>query len=286
MEALIGEDESAVHRDALLFEAEALGHRAAAHGDEEVLGFEFGAVLERDLDAVGGLLDALEHDAELVVDLALLERALEGLRDRLVLVGDKVGQTLDDRDIGAVGLPDAGEFDADDAAAEDDDRLRHGVELERLGAREHPIGDVEAERLRRRPGREQDVLAGEGVRLIGARDLDLVLADELAVTEVGVDAAGLDESLEALVVAVDDVRLVLEHLVDVDALELGVDTERLGLLGRVGDLSSVEECLRRHTSAVQTRSAHLVAFDQSDLHVELCRAQSRGIAAGSAAEDD
>ena len=88
-------------RDADLLEAEVRGDRAAADGDEQQLGLDGLAVLERDDDAVVVLGDALEAHAELELDAALAERALELLADRLVLVRDEVGERLDDRDLGA-----------------------------------------------------------------------------------------------------------------------------------------------------------------------------------------
>ena len=46
-QAVVGEDEAAVHRDADLLEADARGVRAAADGDEQEVGLERLAVLER-----------------------------------------------------------------------------------------------------------------------------------------------------------------------------------------------------------------------------------------------
>ena len=121
VQALVGEDEAAVHGDADLLVAEVRGRRAATDGDEQQVGLDRLAVLEGDDDAGLGLGDALEAHAELEVDAALAERALELLADRLVLVGDEVRQRLDDGDLGAPRAPDARELDADDAAAEDGD---------------------------------------------------------------------------------------------------------------------------------------------------------------------
>ena len=153
------------------------GRRAAADGDEQQLGLEGLAVLEGDDDAVVVLGDALEAHAERELDAALAERALELLADRLVLVGDEVRERLDDGDLGAPRLPDAGELDADDAAAEHGDLLRHEVELERLLGGDDAAADLEAgKRARVRAGGEDDVLAGDGV----VADLDGGGGGELA----------------------------------------------------------------------------------------------------------
>src|SRR6185312_11034166 len=98
---LVDEDVSAVHGDARLLVAKALADRAAADGDEQQLGLELLAVLEGDLDAVLGALDAGEPAADLEVDLAATEGALEQLGGRLILQRDEVGEGLDDRDVDA-----------------------------------------------------------------------------------------------------------------------------------------------------------------------------------------
>src|SRR5690606_32933489 len=88
-EALVGENEAAVHGDPDLFEAEAGGRRSAAHRDEEEFGLEGLPILEGDDDPVIVLGDALEAHAEVEVDAALAEGTLELLADRFVLVGDE-----------------------------------------------------------------------------------------------------------------------------------------------------------------------------------------------------
>src|SRR5690606_17137116 len=105
--------------------------------------FDRCAVLERDDHAVLILGHALESHAERVVDAALAERTFEALAHGLILVGDEVGERFDDRDVRSEGLPDTREFDADDAAAEDSDLLRHEVELKCLLARDDASADVE-----------------------------------------------------------------------------------------------------------------------------------------------
>ena len=157
--ALVGEHEAAVHLDALLGVAQAVGGRAAADGDEQHLGLDDVAALDGDGDAGVGGLDALERRAGEEVDLALAERPLERLGAGLVLGGDQPRQGLDDGDVGAEGLPDAGELAADDAAAEHDRRGRHAVEAQRvLGGDDPRAVDLEAgERTAVGAGGEDDV---------------------------------------------------------------------------------------------------------------------------------
>ena len=166
--ALVGEHEAALHLDALLGIAEAVGGRPAADRDEQHLGLDHVTALDGDGDAGVGRLDALERRAGQEGDPALAEGALERLRARLVLAGDEPGEGLDDRDVGAEGLPHAGELAADDAAAEHDRRGRDVVEAQRVLGGHHPRAvDLEArERTAVGAGGEHDGLAG----VLGAVD--------------------------------------------------------------------------------------------------------------------
>ena len=90
VQALVGDDEAAVHGDAGFLVAQAGGGRAAADGDEQQVGLERLAVGQGDHDAVVVLLDALsKKHAGVELDAALAERALEQLDDGLVLVRDQ-----------------------------------------------------------------------------------------------------------------------------------------------------------------------------------------------------
>src|SRR5690606_20449983 len=104
---------------------------------------------------------------------------LELLADGLVLVGDQVGQGLDDADLGTPRLPDARELDADDTTAEHGDLLGDEVELESLLRRDDSSADLEAgQRTGVRPGGQDHVLAGDP----GAGNLDGGRGNELALT--------------------------------------------------------------------------------------------------------
>ncbi len=282
-QALVDEHPAALHGDALLLEAHARGVRPAADGHEQQLGVEDLAVLEGDVHARVVLRRRGEADAEAERDAALAEGALERLGAGDVLVGDEVGQRLDDGDVGAEGLPDAGELHADDAAAEHDHALGDVVEVEGLVGRHDAAADVEAGQAARVRAGGQDH-GGAGVLL--AVHLDGVGADEAAVALDERDVAALDEALQALVEAADDTVAVLVDLGHVDALEGGPHAERVALLGAVGDLGGVEQRLGRDAPAVQAGAAELVLVDEDHGHAELRRAQGAGVAAAAATEDD
>ena len=120
---VVGEDEAALHRDAGLLVAVARGVRPAADRDQQGLGVDRLAGLQRHGHARVVLRGAGEPHAGLVLDAALAERALQLLGRALVLERHQPGQRLDDGHLGAEATPHAGELDADHAAAEHDHAL-------------------------------------------------------------------------------------------------------------------------------------------------------------------
>jgi hypothetical protein len=258
-----------------------------AHGDQQVVALEDLAVGEGDLDAVLGLLGLLGEDAEGEGDAALLVGPLEGLGDRLVLVGDQVGQALHDRHgLRAERLPHRGELDADHAAAEDDRVLRQLGQLQRRLGVEEATAQVDAgEGLGVGARGEDDVGAGQRAGAGVGLDGDRVLAGQRAEALDVLDLAGLHQALEALVQAPDDLVLEAEHLGDVDPVEGEVHTGGGGFGGRVGELSDVEQGLRRDAAAVQAGAAELVLLHEGDLLAELGSAQRGRIAAAATSQD-
>ncbi len=138
-----------------------------------------------------------------------------------------------------------------------------------------------SERARHRTGGKHDVRAG----VLLAVDLDGLGADELAVTLDDRDAARLDESLKALVEAIDHAILVGVDGRHVDALERRLHAVVRAIACAVSDLSRVEQCFGRDASRVQAGATELALLDQRHGLAELHGAQSAGIAAASAAEN-
>ena len=230
-----------------------------------------------------GVLGLLEEGAQVELDAALAEGALQELGAVLVLERDEVRQALDDRDVGAEGLPRGGELDADDAAAQDDRGLRHAVQDQRVVGGDDAVAvDLQArQRLRHGAGRQQDVAALDAL----AVHVDRGGGGQPALAlDVG-DLAGGDQALEALVQARDDAVLVLVDPGDVDALEGGLDAELLALAGLVGDLARVQQGLGGDAAPVQAGAAELVLLDQGDVQAQLRPAQGRGVTAAAASED-
>ena len=96
-------------------------------------------------------------------DAAPAERPFQQFGGCLVLERQQVGERFDDGDVGAEGLPDTGELDPDDAAAEHDDRGWDPVQSQGVVAADDPVAvDGQArQRLGLGSGGEQDVSAGE-----------------------------------------------------------------------------------------------------------------------------
>ena len=131
-EALVGEDEAAVHRDADLLVAELRRGRAASDRHQQQVGLVRLAGLDGHTDALLCAFGGLDRRVGLRGDAAAAERTLDHLGGRLVLEGDQAWQGLDDRDLGTERAPHAGELDADHATAEDDHGSGYVVEQERV----------------------------------------------------------------------------------------------------------------------------------------------------------
>ena len=118
------------------------------------------ARLHLDVDALGAGLGGRDLRAGQHLDAALLERALELGRHRLVFARHQPRQQLDDRDLAAVALEDRRELDADGAAAHDGNRLRHVRQVNGFVAEDDALAvDLDAgHAARRRAGGDDDFL--------------------------------------------------------------------------------------------------------------------------------
>ena len=122
-----------VELDAGGLEPEPLDERRAADGDEHQVGLHGLAVAEVDGELRAVVVDLRALLAELERDAALAELLRELLRGVGVLLRDQRVEHLDDRHLAAEAVEDRGELAADDAAAEDDEPLRHGLLREQAG---------------------------------------------------------------------------------------------------------------------------------------------------------
>src|ERR1022692_4320410 len=277
-------DVAALHGHSRLRVAEPGRDRPAADRDEQQVGIDGGAALERDGHPGPGVLDSLEPGAGLLADAAPPEGPLQQLRARFLLGRQQMRQHLHDRDLGAERPPDAGELHSDDPAAKDHHRRRHLVEGEGLVAGDHALAvDGEAgQAAGLGPGGQDDVRALDD----GVPDLDLGRRYEPPVAFDDVDVPGRDQPLQALPQPGDYLVLVGVDPGHVDAFERGPHSEVAALPGHVGNLGGVQQRFRRDAAAVQAGTADLALLDQRDALAKLRGAQRAGVAAAAAAEDD
>ena len=160
----------------------------------------------------------------------------------------------------------------------------HVVEVERVLAGDHAL-PVELEAGQRAgvgAAGQDEVLSGVGV----AVDANRLSRTEPARALDDRDLATLDQALQAFVEPPDGAVLVGVDAGHVDAFEGGLDAELLSSRGSVGNLAGVQQGLGRDAAAVQAGAADLVLLDQDNRLAELGGPQRCGIAAAAAAEDD
>jgi len=188
--------------------------------------------------------------SDLDLEALLHEQAGEIPDDVVVVGGDDFGQEFDDGHVGAEARPDGAEFEADGAAADHHELLRHGREGDRLVAGDNGLAVKLHERQlhRRGAGGDDDVLGGEAPRAVGGNGpyLDLGRGDEFCLAGDDGDLAGLGEEREAAGVPGDDLVLALEQRgqVDLDRTELDAVGGRMRL-GEGEVLGRMEEGLAR-----------------------------------------
>ncbi len=140
----------------------------SSRSNDSFCDFLIGA-LHFDVDALGAGLRGRDLRAGHHLDAALLERALELGRHRLVFARHQARQQLDHRDLAAVALEDRRELDADGAAAHDGDRLRHRRQVNRFVAEDDLLAiDLDARHAARRRAGGDDDLFRRRERLLAA----------------------------------------------------------------------------------------------------------------------
>src|SRR5690606_301432 len=196
--------------------------------NQDDLCFQNLAISQRDLGAVGILLDLFVENTGVELDAPLLESTLQGLDDGWIFVWNQRRQALNDGDVDADGLPYGSEFDTNQAAAKNDSALRQVFHVQCFGAGQYAAADFQTHGLGSGAGSQDDVLA----LVDGAIDIDGVLGNQSAVTGDNVDPLHLQQALQALVLSSSNAFLVLTNASQVDRLQRGVDAV-LGTLASV-----------------------------------------------------
>ena len=287
----VHDDAGAVGLDADVLKADALNVGAAADGEQHLVGRDF------DLLAVGRFGDDLAlFDGQALVaqqegDALLFQLLLEQRADFAVGRAGDVIEHLDHGDLRARGGVIGDHFQTDDAAADDDEVLRHLGQLEHLAVGDDEAADVLAhagDGRNDRGGAGADnhlralvVLAAGGhaeAAFHAALD-DGVFLDDGHARALHLRAHAGDQRLDDLAAARDDGLLVELRALDGHAVFVGMERVLI-------ELGGVEQRLGGNAAFVQAHAAQRVFLKQDDLEARMARALGGQIAGRAAADDD
>ncbi|MNN08188.1 hypothetical protein D3C81_1210380 [compost metagenome] len=210
-----------------------------------------------------------------------LDQVLVGARHQLV-------HELDHGDLGTQRAVHGGHFQADDAAADDQQGLGHFRQFQRVGGIHHAlVFPREVRQLHRlRTGRDDALLEAQQLGLaVVAGDFQLVGRDELGHALHGADLALLGHAGQALGQLTDDLFLVLAQLVQADLRRAVLDAQVTGVRGVVDDLGGMQQRLGRNAAHVEADAAEVgVAFDEHGVHAQVGRTERGGVAARAGAQ--
>ena len=210
--------------------------------------------------------------------------------------GQDLRQHLDHGDVGAHGVEERGELDADRAGADHQQRLRHLLRHHRLeiGPDQLLVGLEPRQHARPRAGREDDVLGLIGAlaqralrRLDGGllhRDLAGRIDRRLAPDHR--DLVLLHQEADAVIEALRDAARALHHGLRIERDFLGGKPVILGVLHVVVDFGRAQQRLGRDAAPVQADAAEIGFLDDRGLEAELGGADRGDVAAGAGADDD
>src|SRR3569833_2828601 len=310
----VGYDHAFIHRDAGVVQFQRFEHGAFAGGHDDVIAGDRGllafAVFEHELHLAGLAFDLADLGAGVEGEARIIVQDLrEDLRDLGLDLGEDARLRLDQHDFAAEVLEDLRHLDADGAATDHGQGLRHvfqpphGVGGEHAAALHAFARAGDGRHERRRAGgddraAEGDVFAFAAVAGRGARvafglivrrvDEDAVIGLErgVALDDFDLDASvGLERHLDAC----------LEHLAEslfefgpVEARVGGVlDAEVIFVFAVADAVGRRAPCLRRYAAAPQTFAAgQRRVVDHRDFQTVLGEIARAVFAAGSAADHD
>ncbi len=279
-----------LHLGAASEHAVEIGHDA--DGGEQHLGLDLGLLVafdEVDLHRVFAHAEVFALRVHVDLDALLVEGALEGLGDLLVLDREDVGQHLDERDLRAERVEEVGELDADGAGADDHDRLgllAVGQGLAR-GHHAHAVIGQAGDRAHLAAGRDEDVLRlEEGTLLVALDDLDHAGGGHGGLADDVVDLVLAEERLDALGHLAGDAARALHDRGEIEADLLHADAVDVRLLDLGVELGALEQGLGRDAAPVETGAAGALHLDARDFLAELAGANGARVARGAAADDD
>jgi hypothetical protein len=221
--------------------------------------------------------------------VALGETLLQRTHEVGIGAGHELIHEFDDGHFAAERAVHRSHFQADDAAADDEQFLRNVGEQQRVGRIHH------ARVVPRKTGQLHGLRTGGDDRVPEAHeffavfrvDFDLVRRHERAGAGDDRDLALLAHAGEAAVHLRDDLVLVRAQLVEFDFRRAEGDADVGGVRGFVDDARGVQQRLRRNAADVEADAAErAVAFDEHDVLAEVGGAERGRVAAGAGAEHD
>ena len=221
--------------------------------------------------------------------VTLRESRLQRLDEIKVGTRHQLVGEFDDGDFRTERIEYAGHFQADDAAADDEQALRDIGERQGIGRVHHArIVPAQARQFHRlRTGGDDGFLEAHELGTVRGRDFDLVRRNELRDAGHARDLALFRHAGEAAVQGLHDLFLVRAQLVEFDLRRTEADAVVRGVAGFVDHFRGVQQCLRRNAADVEADATEFgITLDQHDVLVQIRRAERRAVSARPGADHD
>ena len=277
------------------FEAQPFGIGAAAHSDDDGIGFEGFLVtafcrLHEKLDLVVHPLNASDLLAKAELKALFLEDALGFLGDLIVCARHDAVEIFDHGHIGAKTGPDRAELQPDNPGADNDQLFGNFLERDGPGIGHDALFvDLDIRQGGRlRPRRDHDILRIQRLLLaVLAIDLDDALVLDAAKAFDVIDLVLLHQEFDALGQALHGIFLLAHHLRQVDLDPAGLDAEPFEIiLGRREQFRRVQQRLGGDAADIEAGAAeHAALVDDGGLQAKLAATDRAIVAAGAAADN-
>jgi len=237
-------------------------------------------------------LTVITHGFCVLVDLAatLRDLAFDDLHAVLIHAVEQVRQVLDNGEFRAEGLVNHAEFEADDAAADDEQTLRNFAQTDGFFGPDDLLA-VELERRDLDGGRtrcEHDVLGFDLFdRAVGLGHIDAVFPDEHCVSGDQIRPVRLEQSAHAARELLDDAFFPVLHRVRVvlDFANLDAHGRERVVRFFVG-MRRVDQGFGGNAAPVEAHAADVFLLDANGLYAELSEPDRTDIAARATTNDD
>ena len=214
------------------------------------------------------ILDLLGLRGQLKFNAFGFEDFLQLSHDVFVFAGQNTFAAVDDGYLAAEAAKHLSEFEADVAAAQDQQMLGNFLQIHDrdVGEERHGIEAGDGRNLWVGAGVDEDFFAFESF----VPDLHLMRADEssAAVNQANVRAA-VDSFLNGIAKTLHDTIFSGDDLREVDGYFTYMNAPARGLAGVVSDLSGGDQGFRGRAAGVDARAAELGALDESDFPAQV-----------------